>query len=379
MTDRSFARALEQLYNAALDPQAWVSFIDQFSRLIGARGGHYFLWNQQLQDITYALPSSDFSMEIQMESAEYWHSKDRMFKYSLEHASEWLLNNRVFNRQYLANDPFHNEFLFPNDIYHVTGYRTRSTTPISSAIGFIRGGDQPPMGEDELAWLKRLEPHLEIAGRLHREMMRLKLSASLQAQTLDALDCPILLVYENGFIAYHNTAADRWLTENTAMGVQSFRLAGLNAQHQASLERLLDGVFDQGASGIQALPRPNGGSSYQMMALPLSPSSQLCMHWQRPVALLVISDPQARSPLTSERLQTLFGLTPAEARVAIALAEGKALDEVAEDGQVSINTVRYQLKRTLEKTGTRRQAELVKTINAMPNFNLDKAGKEDDK
>ncbi len=379
MTERAFARALEHLYNAALDPQAWVSFMDEFSRLIEARGAHYFLWNQQLQDITYALPSSNFSMEIQVESAEYWHSKDRMFKYSLKHASKWLVNTRVFDRQYLASDPFHNEFLFPNDIYHVTGYRTRSTTPLSSAIGFIRGGDQPPMGEDELAWLKRLEPHLEIAGRLHREMMRLKLSADLQAQTLDALDCPILLVYENGFMAFHNRAADQWLADNSAMGVRSFRLAGLNVQYQASLEQLLDRVFKQGVSGIQALPRPDGGSPYQMMALPLSPSSPLCLHWQRPVALLVVSDPQARAPLTSEQLQTLFGLTPAEARVAIALAEGKALDEVAEDSQVSINTVRYQLKRTLEKTGTRRQAELVKTINAMPNVNLDKAGKEDGK
>lgn len=38
MTERAFARALGHLYKAALDPQAWVSFLDEFSRLIGARG-----------------------------------------------------------------------------------------------------------------------------------------------------------------------------------------------------------------------------------------------------------------------------------------------------------------------------------------------------
>ncbi|HKJ22268.1 MAG TPA: hypothetical protein VKA13_04205 [Gammaproteobacteria bacterium] len=370
--ENQFVGALEHLYRAALEPQAWVAFMDEFSKVINARGGHYYLWDQQMQGITFAIPSSGYSLELQAEAADYWHSKDRMFKQSLTREGEgkWFVNNRFFDKHYLASDPFHNEFLYPNDIYHVTGYRSSSTTPVSSALGFLRGGDQGPMGDSELAWLRRLKPHLEIAGRLHREMLYLKLSATMQAQTLDTLDYPIFLVYENGFIAFHNRAAERWLTENHVITAQSYRLTGRTTKGQASLDRLLDGVFERRASGVQAVPRSSGEGAYQMMVLPLNPSSRLGAVWQRPLALVVVSDPLARSPLTGEQLQALFGLTPAEARVAMGLAEGRTLEKVAEEGRVTMNTARSQLKQAMEKTGARRQAELVKTVNALPNINV---------
>ena len=70
------------------------------------------------------------------------------------------------------------------------------------------------------------------------------------------------------------------------------------------------------------------------------------------------------TPVSSERapsvdlLRSLFDLTPSEARVARAIARGKTLEDIAEDGRVSITTVRTQLRKVLEKTGCARQAEV---------------------
>jgi DNA-binding NarL/FixJ family response regulator len=54
-----------------------------------------------------------------------------------------------------------------------------------------------------------------------------------------------------------------------------------------------------------------------------------------------------------------YGLTKAECRLASLLASGKKLDEIAGELQISRNTVRSQLRCIFDKTGARRQAELI--------------------
>jgi len=60
-----------------------------------------------------------------------------------------------------------------------------------------------------------------------------------------------------------------------------------------------------------------------------------------------------------ELIQSLFDLTPAEARVARSLVAGETVEEIASASGVSNNTVRSQVRGVLEKTGCRRQAEVV--------------------
>jgi DNA-binding CsgD family transcriptional regulator len=66
------------------------------------------------------------------------------------------------------------------------------------------------------------------------------------------------------------------------------------------------------------------------------------------------------SPLPSPAaLQTMFGLTAAEAQLALAIARGETPAGVARTRGVALATVRSQLASVLGKTQTRRQAELV--------------------
>jgi DNA-binding CsgD family transcriptional regulator len=76
-----------------------------------------------------------------------------------------------------------------------------------------------------------------------------------------------------------------------------------------------------------------------------------------PVAL-----PQAPSV---ELVQSLFDLTPAEARVARGLAAGKTVDDIATDGGTSANTIRTQVRGVLEKTGCNRQVDVVALLTAI--------------
>ena len=366
MTERRFFSALETLYEAALDPAKWTAFMDQFGPIINSIGGHYYIWDQHANAITFGVPSSHYTDADNSAYIEHWGEHDSMRKLSLSRGGEWLLNDRVLDHKHIAKDPFHNDYLRPLDVRYVAGYRTNSATPASSAISFSRNSRQDPLGSVEMEWLMRLQPHLELAGRLHREMIRLQLSAAMREQALFTLDYPIALAYENGAIAFINSAAEQWLSTNGVITVKFERLVGNGRQAQESLSRSLRKAYAERVSSIQAVARRDGGKPFQMMFMPLSPFSPMGSAFHRPLVLIVVTDPQAKVSLTEAHLQTLFGLTAAEARVCLALGEGKTLEEIAQGASVSINTARTQLKQSLKKTGTSRQAELINIIRAMP-------------
>jgi DNA-binding CsgD family transcriptional regulator len=81
-----------------------------------------------------------------------------------------------------------------------------------------------------------------------------------------------------------------------------------------------------------------------------------------PVAVIFISDPD-REPVSEACIfAELFGLTPAEARLARILAAGDSLKDAAEQLAVAESTVKSQLKSIFAKTDTSRQSQLVRLV-----------------
>ncbi|MNL23252.1 Bacterial regulatory protein, luxR family [compost metagenome] len=58
-------------------------------------------------------------------------------------------------------------------------------------------------------------------------------------------------------------------------------------------------------------------------------------------------------------LRQLFGFTPAEAALAMQLANGFSLEEAGETLNIRYNTVKAHLRAIFSKTGVARQGELV--------------------
>jgi DNA-binding CsgD family transcriptional regulator len=73
--------------------------------------------------------------------------------------------------------------------------------------------------------------------------------------------------------------------------------------------------------------------------------------------------PAAAVPLKSRLLANVYGLTPAEVRVALPAADGVSLTAIADALQLTRNTVKTHLKRVYSKTQVRRQAELMRLLS----------------
>jgi len=79
-------------------------------------------------------------------------------------------------------------------------------------------------------------------------------------------------------------------------------------------------------------------------------------------AIAFVVDPSQRQRPTQDILRALFGLTPAECRVALLLCDGHAPKAIAGTIGVSVETVRSQIKSIFSKTGVKRQGELIRLL-----------------
>ena len=65
-------------------------------------------------------------------------------------------------------------------------------------------------------------------------------------------------------------------------------------------------------------------------------------------------------------VREVLGLTPAESRVAVLLAMGRSVREIARETGRTENTIRWTLKKALAKTDSTRQADLVRLVMQLP-------------
>ena len=76
--------------------------------------------------------------------------------------------------------------------------------------------------------------------------------------------------------------------------------------------------------------------------------------------------PGSAPAIDSSLLYAVFGLTPAECRIATLLAEGLSLKQIAQAQGTQPETVRKQLQSIYQKTSTNRQPELIRLLLHLP-------------
>jgi DNA-binding CsgD family transcriptional regulator len=103
----------------------------------------------------------------------------------------------------------------------------------------------------------------------------------------------------------------------------------------------------------------------RIFAAPLHARDSATGATERRALMLVISDPEFEATSRKERLRMLFGLTPAEAAFAMEIVKGDGRRAAAQRRGIACSTARTHLSSIFEKTGTRRQAELVRLLLQM--------------
>ena len=78
--------------------------------------------------------------------------------------------------------------------------------------------------------------------------------------------------------------------------------------------------------------------------------------------LVFIADPEQSMAIPFSLLRSLFGLTHAECRIAVALLNGSSVEQFSDEAHISLNTARTHLKAVFQKTYTCSQPNLVSLL-----------------
>ena len=209
-----------------------------------------------------------------------------------------------------------------------------------------------------------LEAHFQIAREIQNRLAEALLGRLARA-SLDRLATAAFVLDRLGTV-YHCNAAARGLPKDD-YGVQlvhsRFRLRDpkLNAAIRVAL-----GKATQEPPCLSILPLRSSEERICEIAISPLPADQAGSACE-PLALLVIGRPQHDENRIFERVRTLYGLTRAEARVMAALTLGTTVEEIAAKHRVRPSTVRAQVRSLFDKTGAKRQSDLVRlALNGVP-------------
>jgi DNA-binding CsgD family transcriptional regulator/PAS domain-containing protein len=262
----------------------------------------------------------------------------------------------------LMRSEFHSDWLRKLEIFYAVGASFRVGADEISFFGIHRRWRNGVYGEQHKRRVRLFVPHLQRALQLRRRLADAAIAGRAALDALDRSGTATLVVARDGRILYANARGEALLSEGDGMRAVGGRLA---TGDSAASERLTLAIRDSvdtaagrvgSPGGALAIPRENR-LSLSVLVAPFRPARD-GFGAAAPAAILFIRDPEGPTA-SSLALQSLFQLTPAEAAVAAALADGRSLDEIAAAHRVSRSTARTQVRSILAKTGTRRQAELV--------------------
>lgn len=300
-----------------------------------------------------------------------WMQAERLYR-----AHAVVTGEEVVRNADLIKTDFYDHYLRPQRLLHrMCGVICRRG-PEFWYLTAARQPRQPAFDDADTQDMVRLLPHLERVLELSWHFARERSARHALLDVLDQLPTAIIVVDAEARPVMINAAAENILAMSDGMVLSGRRLQALWHAERTRLAQLIASAcaVANGASvaagGHLTVTRPSGFRPFLVMVSPLPRG--YCDRVGQParVAAVVIKDPQAQPHASAEsrrEIAKLYELTRAEERLLDRILDGLGLFEAAEQLGVSRNTARTHMKRIYAKTGTRRQAELVRRLAHLTN------------
>ncbi len=308
-------------------------------------------------------------------------------------AGDWPITREAeYNKHYYALDPFvdlpqdrvvtvneligdanwresefYKQFLKPLDILHALGADIRTEDGLECRLRVARPHREPPFSEHDKALCTVVLPHLKRAVRLHSQLELMDSERRLYAGTVDRMLVGTVTLDETGAVLKSNPVADEMLREGDGLRIVNGALRADAAAENRELQRLVKQALSGETGGRPAvvdaisITRKSGRGKLGVLLRSL-PRTGWSKGKRRPSVALFIRDAERKSEASREMVRRLFDLTPAEASLALALANGLTLDEAADGLHIRKNTARAHLRAIFSKIGVSRQTTLVRVL-----------------
>lgn len=362
-------RFLQTIYDAADEPDGFQEVVRICGEQYDSEKSHLILIGPGSQPVMQA-----FSGGCEEEANIYlrdWHAVDPRFHIAVANPGLVLSDVDVLEPETFERSFFHNEFMRGIGMRYTLFTNQPSRGDYMLATAFMRPRDRGHYGAEHATSFAMLAPHIGRAARLQAMSRALAEKNATLESALDNLPVSVALVDAHCRLVFASASARRLLDEAEGIHLDGGRLSAHRMKEAETLEKavLSAARFADLPSARASSPpacsvrisRRDGGEDV-VSVFPLRSQNALRSQAKSSEVLLILHDPRRGSCIERADLCQRFGLTLTEAEVAATLAEGGTLATFASHRGCSLETARTHLKRVLRKTGTNRQADLVRTI-----------------
>lgn len=361
--DEPFSKLLGELYEGPLEEPPWQTFMASARELLGAHLVTLLLRPPTRQDQVVMLADGG-----SLSAIKSYNEGQFVLDPFVDLPSGEVLSLHEFlgTRTLLASD-FYRIIMEPQGWYDFLGVDIRQEGELDVRFRAGRYKDHEPFGESEKALLQALMPHLERSIRLQTCISRTERERAVYAGAVEQMLVATVILDEQGRVLSTNAAAQELLNSGEGISMVADCLSLADKKAHVELEDLLADVMQRRrnpapvAARAMQIPRGPGRTELGLVARAVPPAAGAEGRGIPSVAVF-ISDPHQAAEPPQQVISRLFGLTRAEASLAMLLAGGMTLDEAAQELCVSRNTTRAHLRSVFAKTGVSRQSGLVRLI-----------------
>jgi DNA-binding CsgD family transcriptional regulator len=349
----------DDIYEAAFEPVAWPRILHKVARAVDAEGA------------LLANISSPFLP---------WFASDGVRKlYDEFYSGGWAYDNaktralvntphRGFisdadhlTDEWMSQQSIYRDFLWPRGFGYAAGTLVESAGSVKIGISVEFSKTRGPASAAEIRVLDTLRPHLSRAAVMAHRLEYAKVEAALEALQLAAV--PAAMIQHNGKLSQANTLFGDF--EGSVDVVAHNRIRFSNVGANAFYEQFVRSgqKYKKGRS----FPLPST-EKHPPAVLHFIPVNGAARELFLQAAYFILITPSRPTLVSAELLRGLYDLTPAEARVAEKLGEGKVISEIASAEAISTETVRSHVKSILRKSGLGSQREFVTQLANIPSL-----------
>lgn len=352
---------IDRIYECSFAPELWPAVLDELAQIADARGGLLFA-------ATTKVLSWTASASLQNNMA--WFAKTDLLARgqrgrrlcAARHAG-FLTEHDIYADpdKELGADPFYYEALWPAGLGWGAATAICLPTGDTLYLNLERDRIRGPVESAIVQQLDELRPHLARAALMSARLQMER--ARAVAETLALIGLPSLVFDNQGKVLAANHLIEA-LSDYVRWRAQD-RVSLKDLTADALFCRAYETLNIDGAMPTRSFAVRGADASAAMVAhvVPIRRSARDI--FVRCAGVLVMTPVTLPKAPPVELVQSLFDLTPAEARVARCLTSGESVEDIAFTGGVSLNTIRTQVRGVLEKTGCRRQAEVVALLGGI--------------
>jgi DNA-binding CsgD family transcriptional regulator len=359
---------ISEIYKAGAGATTWDDALAAVCSEAGWLGGQMISINFATGSVQYS-HAAGVPPEAELAYYRRYHAFDPRVPLAVQRpVGDWFFDEDDIPEPVAESNPFYQDLLIP------VGGRYSAVTKLLekdgqiAAVGFLARRERGGFDAEQRSLLQRLSFHLREATALYESTRRLREAAAVGLQLIQRLQRPAMVLAGGGALVLSNDQAAEWLGRSSPIIEREGVVSGADERTDRALRLALQKCFLSEANGaaevIKLASRP-GQLPVTLSLTPFVPAASLFAFGGEKRVLLEVHSAEFSSTQDTAIWAATFDLTLAEAQVAALVVAGQSAEQIAAQRQVSVGTVRTQIKALLEKTGSERQIELVARLRAL--------------